>query len=62
MSGNTRVGFVVRWFSPGELYSSVSARQIWPEFGNIANSGPFVFVLFSSAVPAAPPRSFCSHM
>ena len=61
-SGNTRVGLVVRWFSPGELYSSVSDSLICPDFGNIANSGPFVFVLLRSAVPAAPPRSFCSQL
>ena len=63
-SGNTRVGSLVRWFSPGESYSSVSESLICPEYGNIANSGPFVFVLFSSDVPAPfgeAPRSFCSH-
>ena len=52
-SGKTRVGVLVRWFWPGELYCSVSLALIWPDFGNIANSGPFVFVLLSSDVPAA---------
>ena len=28
---------------------------------NIANSGPFVFVLMRREVPADPPASFCSH-
>ena len=61
-SGKTRVGSAVRWFSPGESYCSESSRLIWPDTGNIANSGPFVLVLFSSEVPAAPPRSFCSQL
>src|SRR5262245_7391297 len=60
-SGKTRVGLDVRWFSFGELYISVSCSLIGAETGNMANSGPFVFVLLSSDVPAAPPRSFCSH-
>ena len=62
ISGNTRVGLFVRWFSFGELYWSVSDSLIGADVPNIANSGPSTFVLLSSDVPFALPRSFCSQL
>ena len=62
MSGNTRVGFPSVMFSPGEGESSVSVALTCAAVPNWRNSGPSFFVFETSAVPVAPPMSFCSHM
>jgi len=49
-------------FSPGEGESSVSVALTCAAVPNWRNSGPSFFVFETSAVPVAPPMSFCSHM
>ena len=62
ISGNTRSGFVVTAFRPGDGVRSVSVALTFAAVPNCRNSGPLVLVLLTSAVPVAAPRSFCSHM
>ena len=61
-SGNTRVGSVPTALRPGDGVNSVSLGLTLAAVPNWRKSGPFVFVLLTSAVPAAAPRSVCSHM
>ena len=62
MSGNTRVGLDVARFSPGELICSAPAGVTGAYCPKIRKSGPSILVWLPRAVPAAPPRSFCSQM
>ena len=48
--------------SPGEWYLSESSAVTCAATPNCRNSGPSFLTLSTSAVPVAPPMSFCSHM
>ena len=67
MSGNTRVGFVVTAFRPGELYFSESASGMSTPVAELAEERAVGLECSTSAVPTVvppemPPRSICSHM